>query len=256
MALPQSTSELEAVAGRDARAAMHNSTPLGEPESESAARARAWIAEAALERENSHYVPITTSWALSALQRYSDPRLQKLQRAARRIRDRLAFEAQAQLDPLPPQGLQYIAEARHLQRVRYAAGGDTLAASFAVCDTRRRQAAARGEEWAVRLSAVSDDGHTSHQLPWRDFSPSDLDWAAVGEDYVGQGSVEPMTDGGAVECSAADVIEAGADGYSDGPGFMIARTVSPEPWWVTHPGHSLEEVDDSPSPPTYSRTSL
>ena len=39
----------------------------GEPETEteSALRARSWIAEAALERESSHYVPITASWALS-----------------------------------------------------------------------------------------------------------------------------------------------------------------------------------------------
>ena len=37
----------------------------GEPKGESAVRAHAWIAEAALEWENSHYVPITTSWALS-----------------------------------------------------------------------------------------------------------------------------------------------------------------------------------------------
>ncbi|KAJ7204420.1 hypothetical protein GGX14DRAFT_398263 [Mycena pura] len=232
---------------------MRNSTPLDEPESDSAARAHAWMAEAALERENSHYVPITTSWALSALQRYSDPRLQKLQRAARRTRDRLAFEAQAHLDPLPPQGLQYIAEARHLRRVRYAAGGDTLAASFAVCDASRRQAVARGEEWAVHLVAQSVDGRVSHQSPWRDFSAADLDWAAAVGDTsdVVQGSVGPGTDGGAVECSAGDVIEA-----ADGSGFMIARTVSPEPWWVTHPGHSLEEVDDYPSPPTYSCTSV
>ena len=36
----------------------------GVPESKSAARAHAWIAEAALERQNRHYVPSTTSWAL------------------------------------------------------------------------------------------------------------------------------------------------------------------------------------------------
>jgi hypothetical protein len=35
------------------------------PESESAARARLWIAEAAFERKERHYVPITASWALS-----------------------------------------------------------------------------------------------------------------------------------------------------------------------------------------------
>ena len=184
--------------------------------------------------------------------------MQKLERAAQRTQDRLAFEAQAHLDPLPPQGLQYIAGARHLRRVRYAAGGDTLAASFAVCDASRRQAVARGEEWAVRLAAESRDGRLSHQSPWRVFSAADLDWtAAVGDTPdVGQASVGPGTDGGAVECSAGDVIEAGADGCSDCPGFVLTRTVSPEPWWVTHPGHSLEDVDDSPSPPTYSRTSL
>jgi len=183
--------------------------------------------------------------------------LQKLERAARRTQDRLAFEAQARLDPLPPRGLQHITEARRLRRVRYAAGGDTLAASFAVCDARLGQAAARGEKWAVRLVAELDDGRASHQLTWRDFSPSDLDWAAAVGDTpdVGQSSVGPGTDGGAVECSG-DVIEAGADGCSDCPGFVLTRTVSPEPWWVTHPGHSLEDVDDSPSPPTYSRTSL
>ncbi|KAJ7195445.1 hypothetical protein GGX14DRAFT_575505 [Mycena pura] len=238
---------------------MHDITSLDSavPESGSAARAQAWIAEATVERENSHYIPVTASWALSSLQIYSDPRLRKLERAARRTQDRLAFDAQARLDPLPPQGLQHVAEARHLRRVRYAAGGDTLAASFAVCDARLRQAAARGEEWAVRLLAESDDGRALHRSPWRDFSPSDLDWAAaVGEVSVGQDSVEPMSDVGAVECSAGDVIEAGADGCSDGSGFMIARTLSPEPWWVTHPGHSLEEVDDYPSPPTYSHTSL
>src|ERR1700761_1274846 len=69
---------------------MCNATPLGEfnlvppgcglthefasdePESESAARAHAWVAEAALERENSRYVPVTTSWALSG--QYQDCR--------------------------------------------------------------------------------------------------------------------------------------------------------------------------------------
>ncbi|KAJ7219942.1 hypothetical protein GGX14DRAFT_559765 [Mycena pura] len=236
---------------------MHDGTSFGEPEAESAVRARSWIAEAALERENSHYVPVTTSWALSALQKYPDPRLQKLERAARRTQHRLAFEAQAHLHPLPPQGLQYIAEARHLQRVRYAAGGDTLAACFAVCDASLRQAVARGEDWAVRLVAESDGGCVSHQSPWRDFSDADLDWAAAVEDTpdVGPDSVAGA-DGGTVECSAGDVIEAGADGCSDCPGFVLTRTVSPEPWWVTHPGHSLEDVDDSPSPPTYSRTSL
>ncbi|KAJ7219937.1 hypothetical protein GGX14DRAFT_389356 [Mycena pura] len=200
---------------------MHDSTSFAVPESGSAARAHAWIAEAAVERENSHYIPITASWALSALQKYSDPRLQKLERAARRTHDRLAFDAQARLDPLPPQGLQYIAEARHLQRVRYAAGGDTLAASFAVCDARLPPVEKIG------LFAWLQSQTTAAHLDWA---------AAVGEGYVGQGSVEPMTDSGAVECSAADVIEAGADGCSDGPGFMIARTVSPEPWWLGQEG--------------------
>ncbi|KAJ7204494.1 hypothetical protein GGX14DRAFT_398322 [Mycena pura] len=221
----------------DVCAAMREGMSFAVSESESAARAHAWIAEAAVERENRHYVPNTASWARSALQRYSDPRLRKLERAAQRTQHRLAFEAQARLDPLPPRGLQYIAEARHLQRVRYAAGGDTLAASFAVCDSSQRLAVTRGEEWAVRLVAESDDGHASHQSPWRNFSAADLDWAAadgdtpdVGQVSVGKDSVGPGSDGGALECSAGDVIEAGADGCSDGPGFMITRTVSPEAW--------------------------
>ncbi|KAJ7203748.1 hypothetical protein GGX14DRAFT_398510 [Mycena pura] len=225
-----------------------------EPESESAARARAWVAEAAVEREKRHYVPITASWALSG------PRLQKLERAARRTQNRVAFEARSRLDGLPPQGLQYIAEARHLRRVRYAAGGDTPAASFAVCDASLRQAAARGEEWAVRLLAEAGDDRVPNRSPWRDFSDADLRcWAAaVVEDTpkVGRRSVEPDIGGDGIDEYAVDVIEDDADGNSDGPVFMIARTVSPEPWWVYHPGNDLEEADDAPSPSTYSRSSL
>ncbi|KAJ7223052.1 hypothetical protein GGX14DRAFT_387427 [Mycena pura] len=239
---------------KDVPAAMRDGTSLGEPESESAARARAWIAEAAVEREKSHYVPITASWALS------DPRLQKLERAARRTRDRVVFDARSHLDRLPPQGLQYIAEVRHLRRVRYAAGGDTQVARFAVCDASQRQAAARGEEWAVRLLAEAGDDRVSNRSPWHDVLDADVCcWAAaVVEDMpnVGRRSVEPGIGGNGVEDSAVDVIEDDADGDSDGPVFMIARTVSPEPWWVFHPGNDLEEVDDAPSPATYSRSSL
>ena len=189
--------------------------------------------------------------------------MQKLERAAQRTQDRLAFDAHARLDPLPPRGLQHVAEARHCRRVRYAAGGDTLAASSAVCDASLRQAAARGEGWAIRIVADSDDCHASHQWQWRNVSAADFGWAAAAvgdtpnvEGSVGQDSLELGIDGGAVESSAGHVIEDDADGYLDAPGFMLTRTASPEPWWVAHPGHSLEEVDDSPSPPTYSRTSL
>ncbi|KAJ7197568.1 hypothetical protein GGX14DRAFT_402498 [Mycena pura] len=207
-------------------------------------RVRMWIAEAANERRATQYILDTMSYAYGVLRLYSDVRLKKIERASRRAFYRQGFEDRAQIDPLSAEGRKDIEAACHRRRLLIAAGGDTTAAHLAVHCELQCEAAKQGDPVAQREYA---------RLCAIEAGSSDWTWCSTscGEDDRQDWDWGASSASAAV--AAADRADEIEDENEDAAIWSTVRTLPLLPWWMVHPGRDLEEVDDAPSPPRYSK---
>ncbi|KAJ7212983.1 hypothetical protein GGX14DRAFT_564030 [Mycena pura] len=248
------------------------SRPCPEEPSTAWVRAAMWVNEAAKDRRATK--GDTMSEARRAIWSYPGPRTKKLERADQRVALRRAFTQEEQKSgfQLPPEGRQFVQEARYLRRVRGTAGGATLRASLAVSQARLQIDAKCGNTFALqelaRLARLKTNKETSGSESWeggRGDSDADSAWGDSGRWGVstveggvsGDADVQAAAEGAAAEgvASVAEAgsehEEAGASSVDDGMYTFEWRVLSPDPWWMVHPGREFEETDDAPSPPQY-----
>lgn len=163
---------------------------------------------------------------------YPYPRYEKLERASQRSQQRKEFRELEKSRLLTAQALEDVRIARCDRRYLLAHGGDTQEARRALSELKQREAAARGEEWAIRAEARSL-AIAQASDPW--------DCATNAADLVWDG-------GSSAHMSGVETAEVGEESGESG-----WTTTFLEFYWIGALGWDLSEEDDMPSSPRYSK---